>query len=71
MSSSLASTHAAAVSESICDGPTYANDRPATAPDLMSAIAVIADDWKLIWMDAFAGWMMLFQGSAAEAFLAQ
>src|SRR2546422_454867 len=43
MSSNLASTHAAAVSESICDGPTYANDRPATAPDFMSAIAVIAD----------------------------
>ena len=71
MSSSLASTHEAAVNESICDGPTYANERPATAPDLMSAIAVMADDRKLIWMDAFAGWMMLFQGYAAEAFLAQ
>ena len=33
----------------------------------MSATAVIAEVWKLTWIDALAGWMMLFNGSAAAS----
>ncbi len=49
------------------EGPMYAKEASATWPEMRSAVVTSMVSWKITCTEVFAGWRLMFHGSAAAA----